>query len=75
MSLIDLYIRDKTNGKIHRIGDNRHDMIMIGTDGQLHYHNLQNGDGCRLGGTGGGYEFVINCDDCGYNCDPTKEGE
>lgn len=75
MSLIDLYIMDKTNGKIHRIGDNCHDMIMIGTDGKLHYHNLQNGDGCRLGETGGGYEFVINCDDYGYNCDPTKEGE
>ena len=50
-------------------------MIMIDSEGKLHYQNLQNGDGCRLGDSWGGYEFIANCDEYGFNCDPTKEGE
>ena len=68
MSLIDLYIRDKMTGETYRIGDNRHDMLCI-DNGVLRYHNLQNGDGCRLGDTHGGYEFVDNTDEYGYNCE------
>lgn len=73
MSLTDLYIRDTHSGLIHRIGDDRHDMLTIGDDGQLHYRNLQNGDGCSTGSNFGGYEFVPNQDVFGYNADPREE--
>ena len=69
MSLIDLYIND--GGNIRRIGDNPHDMLMI-WKGKLWYHNLQNGDGCRLGDDGEWYKFVDNVDEYGYNCGPRK---
>lgn len=73
MSNIDLYVRDKYSGTIHRIGDDPHDHLTINEQGQLCYFNLQNGDGCRTGCDGGGYEFVPNQDDHGYNCDPREE--
>jgi len=69
MSLIDLYIND--GGNIRRIGDDPHDMLMI-WKGKLWYHNLQNGDGCRLGEESEWYSFVENADEYGYNCDPRK---
>lgn len=72
MSLTDLYIRDKHSGLVHRIGDDGHDMLIIGRDGQLHYQNLQNGDGCHTGADFGGYEFIPNEDEEGYNCDPRR---
>ena len=75
MSNIDLYIRDKHSGKIHRIGDDKHDMLCITDSGKLFYHNLQNGDGCWLGTDCGSYEFVPNIDDHGFNCDPREEGD
>lgn len=46
MSMTDLYIRDKYGGRIHRIGDNQHDMLYVDEEGTVHYRNLQNGDGC-----------------------------
>ncbi len=52
MSLTDLYVMDKSNGVIHRIGDNQHDSFWVDREGVLHYYNLQNGDGC----SGDGYE-------------------
>lgn len=70
MSLIDLYIND--GGNIRRIGDNPHDMLMI-WKGELWYHNLQNGDGCKLGEESEWYSFVENADEYGYNCDPRKD--
>lgn len=76
-TLTDIYVRDKWSGGIHRVGEDQHDQLTIGEDGQLHYYNLQNGDGCSTGDTrrdGCGYEFVPNVDDYGYNCDP-REGE
>ena len=73
MGLIDLYIRDKETGEEHRIGDNRHDMLVINEQGQLCYENLQNGDGCRTGETGGGYEFIPNVDKHGFNTNPLKD--
>lgn len=73
-SLTDLYIKDVHSGKIHRVGDNQHDMLTI-QNGKLKYYNLQNGDGCTLGDTGmfGGYVFVDNVDEYGYNCDPREK--
>ena len=72
MSLIDLYVRDKESGRIHRIGDNPHDMLTINNAGQLCYHHLQCGDGCRTECDSGGFEFVPNEDSDGYNADPRK---
>ena len=75
MSLIDIYVRDKETDKIHRVGDNSHDMLTITDANELCYHNLQNGDGCRTGDDCGGYEFVPNEDEYGYNADPREEGD
>lgn len=75
MSLTDLYIRDKQTGKIRRIGDNQHDQLTINDKGQLCYYNLQNGDGCRTGDDGGGYAFMPNQDENGFNADPTSCSE
>ena len=75
MSLTDIYIRDKENGMVRRVGDNQHDMLTINENGQLAYLNLQNGDGCRTGDPYGGYEFVPNEDEYGYNIDPREDGE
>ena len=61
MSLIDLYIRDKHSGKIHRIGDSKHDGLWVDNAGTVHYHNLQNADGCGAyshADTNAGYEFM-----------------
>ena len=72
---IDLYIKDKATGEIRRIGDDVHDQMTIDENGELHYHNLQNGEGCRTG-TGfirSDYEFVPNTDMYGYNFDPRPE--
>lgn len=75
MSLIDLYIKDTDANKVHRIGDNPHDMLTI-RKGKLHYSNLQNGGGCTLGEEPyDWYEFVDNADDYGYNCDPRERIE
>ena len=76
MSMIDIYIRDNTFGIVRRVGDDRHDMLTINEHGQLCYHNLQNGGGCRTGEEPQDwYEFVPNEDMYGYNCDPRKGGE
>lgn len=61
MSLIDLYIRDKANGRIHRIGEDKHDGLWVDSNGTVHYQNLQNGDGCNANSRKdpyAGYEFV-----------------
>lgn len=65
MALTDLYVLDKHNGQIHRVGDNCHDSIWVDDGGIVHYQNLQNGDGCSGNGhsDGAGYEFVAS--DCG----------
>ena len=57
--LTDLYVIDKQSGKIHKIGDNRHDSFWVSSDGVLHYQNIQNMDGCA----GDGYK---NADGYGY---------
>ena len=50
--LMNIWVRDKSNGIIHQVGTSVHDSLDL-MDGAVHYYNLQNGDG-----TGGGYEFV-----------------
>ena len=39
-----LFVLDKSDGRIHRIGDERHDSLCV-MGGEIHYHNMQNGDG------------------------------
>ena len=75
MGLTDLYIRDKWSGEIRRVGDDPHDQLTIDRRGRLHYYNLQNGDGCALGCEFGGYEFVPNEDNHGFNADPRQRAE
>lgn len=62
----DFYVRDKATGTIHKVGTDQHDSIWVDSAGELHYHNMQNGDGCsgksRLN-DGCGYEFVPS--ECG----------
>jgi len=66
MGLCDFYVRDKSNGYIHKVGEDRHDSIWVDSEGTLHYQNLQNGDGCSYNSANDdlqGYEFVPS--DCG----------
>ena len=44
--MIDLWIRDKYSGTVHKIGDDVHDCLSVDEHGTIHYDNLQNGDGC-----------------------------
>ena len=57
----EFYVRDKETGSIHKVGTDKHDSIWVDAAGELHYRNLQNGDGCsgksRID-NGCGYEFV-----------------
>lgn len=45
MSGAQLYIRDNTNGIVHKYGENQHDSLMLQDDGSIHYYNLQTGCG------------------------------
>lgn len=63
MSLTSLYVYDKETKRIHRIGDERHDALYV-INGEIRYHNLQNGDG-------GG---VKDEDGCGYVILESEDG-
>lgn len=55
--LTDIYVRDKSTGKIHRVGDNKHDSLDV-IDGKVSYYNLQNGCGTSTPEYDDDYEFV-----------------
>ena len=61
--LCDMFVLDKENGNIHRIGEGMHDAIWVVEDA-LHYRNLQNGDGGTVNDAGE-YGYVILRSDCG----------
>lgn len=66
--LCDLYVLDKTDRTIHRVGEGSHDSLSAYAQDEVHYENMQNGDG------GGvidecGYGYVILKSDDGYLCD------
>ena len=66
MGLCDFYVKDKSDGHIHKVGTDRHDSIWVDSEGTLHYQNLQNGDGCSYKSAKDklqGYELVPS--DCG----------
>lgn len=73
MSMTDLYVRDRYSGHIHRVGDDHHDCLTVDKNGNVHYQNLQNGDGCRTGLSACGYEFVPNEDEMGYPVNPMED--
>lgn len=51
--LINIWVKDTASGRVHQVGTNRHDSLVM-INGAVHYVNLQ-----WMGGTlGGGYEFV-----------------
>jgi hypothetical protein len=77
MSLFcELYVRDKYSGRIHRVGDDVHDSLWVDEAGTVHYHNMQNGDGCpafksintKKDINGDGYEY-------GFEFVPMMDGE
>lgn len=57
MSLTSLYVYDKETKRIHRIGDDNHDALYV-INGEIRYHNLQNGDGGGVKDKDG-YSYVI----------------
>ena len=63
--LIDLYVKDRLNGRVHRVGTDQHDSLLA-RNGVIYYYNLQNGCGTLEDG-GGEYEFVDS--DCGERMD------
>ena len=65
MSLCRLWVKDKQGGRVHEVGTEQHDSLWVDSDGCVHYHNLQNGDGANGGGDGDGYDYVFMPYDCG----------
>lgn len=53
LRVANIYVKDKSDGKIHRVGDSYHDTLYVDESGGIHYYNLQNGEGTK-----GDYEFV-----------------
>lgn len=53
-TLVDIFVRDKSDGSIHRVGSNSHDSLSV-RDGLVSYYNLQNGEGS---GEDSDYTFV-----------------
>ena len=59
--LINLWVRDKRDGKVHQVGTDVHDSIVGMGKGYPCYYNLQNGDGTPMSGEDEsefGYEWV-----------------
>ena len=59
--MIDLYVRDREDGTVHRVGDDHHDHLYVDLNGIVQYENLHNGDGTMCGTfheEKAGYEFV-----------------
>lgn len=57
MSGAQLYIRDNTNGIVHKYGENEHDSLILQDDGSIHYYNLQTGCGTMFPEEG--YSFCL----------------
>lgn len=70
---MNIYVKNNLNGIIHRVGDDRHDSLII-EDGKLSYYNLQCGEGTRFGGysfcdKNGNTDFENDCYDNYYPID------
>ena len=66
--LCDLYVLDKTDRTIHRVGEGSHDSLSAYAQDEVHYCNMQNGDGGGVKDEDG-YGYVILKSDDGYLCD------
>lgn len=66
--LCDLYVLNKQDRSIHRVGEGSHDSLSAYVHDEVYYENMQNGDG---GGVvdQDGYGYVILKSDNGYLCD------
>lgn len=70
--MFNVYIKDRDTGHIHRLGEDRHDLLEV-VNGTVQYYNLQNGGGTSPDGDGT-YEFVSGnepfeiCPFCGFGC-------
>jgi len=66
--LCDLYVLDKTDRTIHRVGEGSHDSLTAYAQDEVHYCNMQNGDGGGVD-SDSDYGYVILKSDNGYLCD------
>jgi len=57
-----IYVKDTHSGRVHQVGTDRHDSLVI-IDGGLHYYNLQCGEGTY----GGGYQFCTEDGNTDFN--------
>lgn len=46
---IELFVKDKDTGTIHRVGDDVHDSLYVDENGYVQYYNMQNGCGTMSG--------------------------
>jgi len=65
--LCDLYVLDKTDRTIHRVGEGSHDSLTAYAQGGVHYENMQNGDGGGVD-SDSDYGYAILQSDSGYLC-------
>lgn len=66
--LCDLFVLDKADRTIHRVGEGSHDSLTAYAQDEVHYENMQNGDGGGVKDEDG-YGYVILKSDNGYLCD------
>lgn len=59
--LVNLWVRDKSNGYVHQVGTDQHDSLEL-INGKVEYVNIQG----MCGTFGGDYEFVEAPDPDGY---------
>ena len=64
VTLCSLWVMDKYSKRIHRIGDGWHDSLSSDIYGEVHYVNMQNGDGGGVKDVEG-YGYVILMSDSG----------
>ena len=64
MTLCSLWVIDKYSRKIHKIGEGWHDSLSSDVHGEVHYVNMQNGDGGGVRDEAG-YGYVILMSDSG----------
>ena len=65
-----LFLRDNTNGRVHRYSTNQHDSLILDEEGKIQYLNLQNGTGTLFPEEG--YSF---CDSEGRDINPLLCGD
>ena len=44
--MIDLWVRNKYTGEVHKVGDDPYDNLRVDLNGTVHYYHSLYGDGC-----------------------------